>query len=68
MKENTHIDQEITQMLFDLGLQTHSTKNCEIANKLVDYIKQGILSLEQTQSSRHDWSISVEGINHFFSK
>lgn len=28
-------------------------------------IKQGILSLNQTQSSRHDWSISVEDIIDF---
>jgi hypothetical protein len=29
-------------------------------------IKKGILGLEQTQSSRHDWSISVEQIEAFF--
>ena len=66
MKPNTHIDTKITQMLNELGVSTFSKENDKAAYKLVDYIKNGILALEQTQSSRHDWSILVEDIKRFF--
>lgn len=66
MKEDTHIDVQITKMLNKLGVSTLSKENDIAVYELVDYIKNGILSLEQTQSSRHDWSISVESINNFF--
>ena len=66
MKPNTHIDEKITLMLHKLGVSTFSAENDKIVYELVDYLKDGILALEQTQSSRHDWSILVEDIKKFF--
>lgn len=66
MKEDTHIDVQITKMLYKLGVSTFNKENDIAVYELVNYIKNGILSLEQTQSSRHDWSILVEDIKSFF--
>ena len=66
MKKNTHIDIQITQILHDLGVSTFSKENNKAVYKLIDHIKNGILALEQTRSSRHDWSILVEDIKKFF--
>lgn len=66
MHEPTHIDEKITLMLHKLGVSTFSKENDKSVYELVNYIKDGVLALEQTQSSRHDWSISVEGIKKFF--
>lgn len=66
MYEPTHIDTKITLMLHKLGVSTFSKENDKAVYELVDYLKDGILTLEQTQSSRHDWSIPVEQIKKFF--
>ena len=66
MKESTHIDEQINLMLHKLGVSTFDTKNEKAVYELINYIQNGILALEQTQSSRHDWSIAVEEIKNFF--
>lgn len=66
MKEDTHIDIQITKMLHKLKVSTFSKENDDAVYELVNYIRDGILSLEQTQSSRHNWSILVEDIKKFF--
>ena len=66
MKNNTHIDVKITLLLHKLNVSTFSKENEDAVYELVNYLKDGILALEQTQSSRHDWSISTEDIKNFF--
>lgn len=66
MKPNTHLDDKINLAINKLGLPVFDLKTNKVFYELIGSIEKEILELEQTQSSRHDWSILVDDIKKYF--
>lgn len=68
MKEQTIFDAEITQILHNYNLPTFDSNQASAMRGIATFVFEKVLELEQTQSSRHDWSISVESIKKLLSQ